>query len=92
MVAFVKFLVYRRRSRIGPFGSFFSNTMRLTISEKPFPITGQAFSLEHSGGDTGVEQKMSRTTFYPCWLMVARHQMLHSPRGSADRALVSGPI
>ncbi|MCP4209085.1 MAG: glycosyltransferase family 2 protein, partial [Shimia sp.] len=93
MVAFVKFLVYRRRGRTGPFGSVFPNAMRLTISEKPFLIARQSFTFQHTGGVTGVEQKMSRTTFYPCWLMgVARHQMLHSPRDNTDSALVSGPI
>ena len=93
MVVFVKFLVCRRTGRIGPLGSFLPNPMKLTISENPFPIAGQAFTLEHSGGATGVERQMSRTTFYPCRLMgVARHQMLHSPRDNADDSLVSGPI
>jgi len=53
----------------------------------------QSFTLQHPGGVTGVERKMSRTTFYPCWLIrVARHQMLHSPRDNTDSSLVSGPI
>jgi hypothetical protein len=92
MVAFVKFLVCRRVGRIGPFGVvFYPNSNRLTISENPFSIAGQVFPRKHSGGVTGVERKMSRTTFYPC-RQVAGHQMLHSPRDNADSALVSGPI
>ena len=92
VVAFVKLLVYRRQGRSDPPRSFILwHYNKCDDMREPFP---NRVRLSHSNVLAAPQAlgRMPRTTFYPCWHHVARHQILCSPRDGPGSSLVSGSI